>query len=148
MQVSFGTTQDEKNKLNKNVSYSVNLEGYLRNETNVVNPTIKIQGSISTLAGCNYMYIPAFGRKYFITDIKSINSHICEVSGHCDVLATYNTSIRTNKAIVGRTATQGNWNLYLTDPMTKVNNKTETFNVTGFRRFGKENFTLLMIVWG
>lgn len=148
MNISFGVTTSEKRQLDKTVSYSVNLSGTLRNETNVVNPTILVEANVSTLAACNYMDIPAFGRYYFITDIRSITDKLCEVSGHCDVLSTYKAGIRTNNAIVGRSATKGNWNLYLNDPMLKVTNKSNIITKTGWTAFPKDQFSLMLITMG
>ena len=146
--VSFGVTTSEKRQLDKSVSYSVSLSGVLRNETNVVNPTILVEANISTLSGCNYMSIPSFNRVYFITDIRSITDKLCEVSGHCDVLSTYKDGIRSNQAIVGRSATRGNWNLYLNDPMLKVTNKSLVLNKTGWTAFPKDQFSLMLITMG
>ena len=103
---------------------------------------------MSTLAACNYMSIPAFGRVYFITDIRSISDKLCEVSGHCDVLSTYKAGIRANNAIVGRSATKGNWNLYLNDPMLKVTNKSNIITKTGWTAFPKDQFSLMLITMG
>lgn len=146
--VSFGVTTSEKRQLDKSVSYAVSLSGTLRNETNVVNPTILVEANVSTLAGCNYMSIPSFNRVYFITDIRSISNGLCEVSGHCDVLSTYKDGIRSNNAIVGRSATKGNWNLYLNDPMLKVTNKSKIMNKTGWTAFPKDQFSLMLITMG
>lgn len=146
--VSFGVTTSEKRQLDKAVSYSVSLTGVLRNETNVVNPTILVEANISTLSGCNYMSIPSFNRVYFITDIRSITDKLCEVSGHCDVLSTYKDGIRSNQAIIGRSATKGNWNLYLNDPMLKVTNKSLVLNKTGWTAFPKDQFSLMLITMG
>ena len=146
--VSFGVTTSEKRQLDKAVSYAVSLSGNLRNETNVVNPTILVEANVSTLAGCNYMSIPAFHRVYFITDVRSISDSLCEVSGHCDVLSTYKDGIRSNNAIVGRSATRGNWNLYLNDPMLKVTNKSIILNKTGWTAFPKDQFSLMLITMG
>ena len=146
--ISFGSTTSEKRQLDKTVSYSVNLTGTLRNETGVVNPTILVEANVSTLAACNYMHIPSFGRYYFITEIRSITDDLCEVSGHCDVLSTYKTGIRTNSAIISRSSQQGNWNLYLNDPMLKVNSKSEIITKTGWSSFPKNQFSLMMITMG
>lgn len=64
------------------------LNGTLRNETSVTNPTIRIEGDIEQLSQCNYFYIPKFSRYYYLTDIRSIRTGIVEISGHCDVLTT------------------------------------------------------------
>ena len=120
--VTFGTTNSEKRALNKSVSTVVSVTGTLRNESSVINPSILVQASAGTLAGCNYMEIPTFGRKYFITDIVAVSDKLSMVSGHCDVLSTYASQIRQNQAILSRSA--NNWNLYLNDGSFKVTNKT------------------------
>lgn len=148
MNISFGVTSSEKRQLDKSVSYAVSVSGTLRNETNVVNPTIVVEANISTLAGCNYMSIPAFHRQYFITDIRSLNNELCEVSGHCDVLSTYKDGIRANTAIVGRSATQGNWNLLMNDTQIKLNNKKQIIVKKGFQSFPKNQFSMILITTG
>lgn len=148
MDISFGVTSSEKRQLDKSVSYAVSVSGTLRNETNVVNPTILVQANISTLAGCNYMSIPAFHRQYFITDIRAITDKLCEVSGHCDVLSTYKDGIRANTAIVGRSATQGNWNLLMNDTQIKLNNKKQIIVRKGFNSFPKNQFSMILITTG
>lgn len=148
MDISFGVTSSEKRQLDKSVSYAVSVSGTLRNETNVVNPTILVQANVSTLAGCNYMSIPAFRRQYFITDIRAITDKLCEVSGHCDVLSTYKDGIRANTAIVGRSATQGNWNLLMNDTQIKLNNKKQIIVRKGFNSFPKNQFSMILITTG
>lgn len=120
--VTFGTTSSEKRALTKSVSSVVSATGTLRNESSVINPSILVQASAGTLAGCNYMEIGEFGRKYFITDVVAVSDKLSMVSGHCDVLSTYATQIRQNQAILSRSA--NNWNLYLNDGSFKVTNKT------------------------
>lgn len=146
--VSFGSTSSEKRELDKTVSYSITLTGTLRNTSSVVDPVIMIDQSASTLALCNYMSIPTFGRYYFITDVIALSDNLCEVHGHCDVLSTYKTGIRSNRAIIGRSAQEGNWNLFLTDPMMKVTNKSSIITKTGFKSFPKDQFSLMIVTMG
>lgn len=146
--VSFGSTSSEKRELDKTVSYSITLTGTLRNTSSVVDPVIIIDRSASTLALCNYMSIPTFGRYYFITDVIALSDNLCEVHGHCDVLSTYKTGIRSNRAIIGRSAQEGNWNLFLTDPMMKVTNKSSIITKTGFKSFPKDQFSLMIVTMG
>lgn len=149
MNIAFGSTTSEKRQLDKDVSYTVSLSGTLRNETNVVNPTILVEANVRTLAGCNYMSISDFHRVYFITDIRSISDDLCEVSGHCDVLSSFKTGIRTNTAVVARSAQSGNWNLFLNDPMTKVTNKSNIITLSrGFSSFPKNQFSIMLITLG
>lgn len=148
MVISLGVTTSEKRQLDKSVSYSWSGTGTLRNETNVVNPTILVEADVSTIAACNYMSIPAFHRQYFITDIRSISNGLCEVSGHCDVLSTYKSGIRSNTAVISRSAQEGNWNLFINDPMLKVTNKSNIITKTGFKSFPKNQFSLMIITLG
>ena len=146
--VSFGSTSSEKRELDKTVSYSITLTGTLRNTSSVVDPVIIIDRSASALALCNYMSIPTFGRYYFITDVIALSDNLCEVHGHCDVLSTYKTGIRSNRAIIGRSAQEGNWNLFLTDPMMKITNKSSIITKTGFKSFPKDQFSLMIVTMG
>ena len=148
MNITLGVTTSEKRQLDKSVSSVWSGTGTLRNETNVVNPSILIEANVGTISGCNYMSIPAFNRQYFITEIRSISDGLCMVSGHCDVLSTYKSGIRSNNAIIARSATEGNWNLLLNDPMLKVTNKTNVITKTGFKSFPKNEFSLMIVTLG
>lgn len=148
MNITLGVTTSEKRQLDKAVSTVWSGSGTLRNETNVVNPSILIEANVGTIAACNYMTIPAFNRQYFITEIRSISNGLCLVSGHCDVLSTYKSGIRSNNAIIARSATEGNWNLLLNDPMLKVTNKTNVITKTGFKSFPKNEFSLMIVTLG
>ena len=120
--MSFGIliqrNNSEKNKLDKNIELLLNLTGDLKEDTSLVDPVIKVYSAAGALATANYMTIDTFGRSYFITDIRSINNEITEVSAHVDVLTTYKSQIRGNRAIIKRQ--QHSWNLYLNDGSLKV----------------------------
>ena len=146
--VSIGTCSSEKRALDKTFSAVTTATGTLRNESNVVNPSILVEVGVGTIATCNYMEIPTFGRKYYITDMTSMGDNLTLVSGHCDVLATYATGIRTNTAVIARSATEGNWNLYLNDNQTKLNNRKKIIVKKGFTAFPKNQWSLILITIG
>lgn len=146
--VNIGVTSSEKRALDKLVSTTKSVSGTLHNQSNIVNPSILCKCNAESIATCNYMEISDFGRKYFITDITAISNDLCIVSGHCDVLSTYKAGIRANTATVARSATEGNWNLLLNDPMMKVNNKKITKVKTGFTAFPKNQFSIMLITAG
>lgn len=146
--VNIGVTSSEKRALDKSVSTTKSVTGTLHNQSNIVNPSILCKCNAESIATCNYMTIPDFGRKYFITDITAVSNDLCIVSGHCDVLSTYKAGIRANTATVARSATEGNWNLLLNDPMMKVNNKKKTKVKTGFKAFPKNKFSIMLITAG
>ena len=116
--ISLMTSSSPKEKLDKDVSTIQTVTGTLKETTSIIDPVVKIQGNVSSFKNCNYMYIPEFGRYYFVTDISSVTNTIFEVSGHVDVLMTYRAQIRDNNAIVRRQA--NSWNLYLNDGSFKV----------------------------
>lgn len=110
----------EKIALDKTTTDLITVSGVLREETSIVNPVIRIAGDLSNYVKADYMTIPVFGRSYFITDIRSVRDGLFEVSGHCDVLSSFKTGIRANRAIIRRGANI--YNLYLDDGSFKVYN--------------------------
>ena len=148
MNVQVGTCASEKRALDKTFSSSFSVSGTLRNQSNVVNPSIELNCPVGQIATCNYMVIPEFGRKYYITDMTALGEELTLVSGHCDVLATYAQGIRQNTAIVARSATQGNWNLLMTDNQIKLNNRKKVIVRKGFTAFPKNQFSMVLITLG
>lgn len=106
----------DNNVLNKSLTTLSTITGTLKDKTSIINPVITVEGAIPT--NCNYFYIPNFGRYYYINDISSVHNNIYEISGHVDVLKTYNSQIRGCRGIVARQQTQ--YNLYIDDGSLKV----------------------------
>lgn len=117
-QVLLQTNISEKNKLDKDLTTISTISGTLKNDTSIVDPIILIEVDLTNLINCNYMTIPAFGRSYFVTNIRSIRRNLVEVSAHVDVLSSFASQIRNNVAIVRRQ--ENRWNLYLNDGVFKV----------------------------
>lgn len=112
-QIVLQTNNSEKNKLDKDLVAISTVSGTLKNESSIIDPVILIEGDLAALVNCNYMTIPAFGRSYFIKNIRSIRNNLVEVSAHVDVLSSFASQIRSNVAIVHRQ--ENRWNLYLND---------------------------------
>lgn len=113
MTIALYSNLSEKNRLDKNITLISSLDGSLKEDTSIIDPVIKINADVSSMANINYLYIAAFNRYYFINDIISINNDICEIHAHVDVLSTYKAGIRAQNAIVARQ--EKKWNLYLND---------------------------------
>ena len=111
--VALQSNASPKNQIDKSVTCVLSVSGTLKEGTSVIDPVILVQAPLSTLVTANYMAISAFGRSYFITDIRSIRNDLVEISGHVDVLSTYAACIRGNNAIIYRQ--ENDWNLYLDD---------------------------------
>ena len=103
MDIVLGVTLDERNKLNKTFSNTVTYTGILKEETSIINPSIVIEAV--NLSQYNYMYIPEFGRYYFITDIVSIKNNLWRINGVVDVLMSFKNSISNCPIILSNTET-------------------------------------------
>ena len=116
--VTLQRNNSERNKLTKDISDILTVSGELKTETSIIDPVIIIECDLSAVTGCNYISIPAFGRSYFVNNIRSIRTGLVEFSCHVDVLSTFASQIRDNTAIVRKQ--ENNWNLYLNDGSFKI----------------------------
>lgn len=108
----------EKNRIAKTIADIITVTGVLKEETSIIDPVIKIECDLADVKDCNYMTISAFGRSYFVNNIRSIRNGLVEFSCHVDVLETYRSGILNNSAILKRS--ESTYNLYLNDGSFKV----------------------------
>lgn len=93
MIITLYNNSSEPNKISKHLTpISTALSGSLRNESELVDPVVLIEGDISSLQNANYARIDSFGRYYYITEMKSIRNNIVELHLHTDVLMSFNIS--------------------------------------------------------
>lgn len=116
MNIALYHNASEPNKISKNITaLNLSMSGSLRNETEVVNPIIRIEGNASLLQSANYAYIEELNRYYYITDMKSVRNNIIELHLHCDVLMSFNLSgvsgivIESENVSANRYLTGRNW---------------------------------------
>ena len=74
----------------------------LKDATSIITPVIELKAS-DTPIGYNYAQISAFNRYYFVDDI-TWNAGVWEVSLHCDVLASYKSTIGSTNGYILRAA--------------------------------------------
>lgn len=113
------------NALDKTVSALATFNNcILKSSCSILDPVIVIRTSdsneVKAFKSCNYMYISEFGRYYFVNDVVSVRDNLFEVHGHVDVLKTYASEIRSNTAIIGRTALTSVGDYMLEDNVIKV----------------------------
>lgn len=127
MVIVLGTIADESNKLNKTINNATSINGTLRQETSVINPSVLIEAQ--NLSGFNYMYINDFGRYYFITDIVSVKNGLWRVTGKVDVLMSFKDGIETCPVILANTEITL-LDKYMSGEMwkTQVRSKTDIIN--------------------
>lgn len=89
------------------------LDGVLREETSILNPTIRFQAN--TLYQYNYAYIEEFDRYYFIDDIRVVSLNLYEIDLTVDVLYTYKDDIYSMEAFIERAGNTPDSNPYIED---------------------------------
>lgn len=109
--ITLYNNQSPVNAMDKNISSITTLTGDLREESEVINPTILLQAD--SMSNVNYAHIPEFNRYYFVEKIESIRTKIWRLHLHVDVLYTYRAAIRRNRALVYRQ--QNRFDLMLDD---------------------------------
>lgn len=114
-QIKLQTNNSEPNRVTKDLTDILTLTGELKQECSILDPVILIACELADVTGCNYMTIPAFGRMYFVNNIRSVRNGLVEFSAHVDVLSTYADAIKTNSAIIRKQENNPYWNLYLND---------------------------------
>lgn len=100
MNITLYKTSSPPNKLDKALNSAISMTGTLRDETNVMTPSIIVNaGNISDY---NYCVISDFHRSYFITSIDSVRNGVWRINLKCDVLTTYKSEIRQLNAIISK----------------------------------------------
>ena len=116
MEIYLYHTTSPDNRMIKYLDRSLQLTGNLRDVSNVVNPTVLIEGNIADLVDLyNYAYIPSFNRYYFINEMQSYRTNIISLSLTVDVLFSFKDEILDNVAIVDKVQRLSDANLYYDD---------------------------------
>ena len=117
------STTSEKNRMDKTINDIATYSGTLRADTSIVDPVFLVECDLANVVNANYLTVQAFGRSYFINNIRSMRAGLVEFTCHCDVLSSFKTQIRQNHAIMHRS--ERNWNLYLNDGSLKMTQRPE-----------------------
>lgn len=133
---------DEINKISKEPTSRLALEGTLREESSLVDPIILIEYS-GDLTNVNYAHIAKFNRWYFITDITSVRTGLWRVAMHCDVLKTYAEGILNSTGVIARQENQ--YNLYLDDYFFKCYQNPHIVTKIFPNGFTSQKFVLAMM---
>lgn len=130
----------DKNHVTKELEIVDTFDMTLNEPTNAIDPTIMIRTNAipDIITRANYMYIAAFNRFYYITDIQIVRTGLIRITGHVDVLMTYATLIREQEGIVSRQEFQ--YNLYGDDEEFKFDARPiiKTQKFTKYKPIAKE----------
>ncbi len=92
---------DDPRTVNKTLSVARTVEMIMLETSSILTPRLRITWTDS-LTGYNYMYIPAFNRYYFITDISAEPAGQGIINATVDVLMSYAAAIKQCPAVVVR----------------------------------------------
>lgn len=92
MEIYFYLNSDEPNKVNKTLTGEYEIEGNLKDNCRIENPSIIIESDID-INQYNYFYIPEFNRYYFRTEFEVIRNNLIRISGRTDPLMSFKNEI-------------------------------------------------------
>ena len=92
MQITIGSTSDDRRKLNKSFS-GTQVAVQLKSPCDVLAPTFILSYNAAYITA-NYVYAPELGRYYFIDNISIAPGAKLELSCSVDVLMSYNRQIK------------------------------------------------------
>lgn len=123
MQIQLWSNFVKKKNSTKRPSGTPHIENVtLKRETSLLNPTfiMTVDNDIY-----NYLWVPEWGRFYFINDIVHGNSNLCELRCTLDVLATYKDNISNYVGFVERTSSPRWYNTDINDNAISVEDVVE-----------------------
>ena len=141
MTINLYINKSEKERVTKTLSSEKSFTGTLREQTSIIDPTISIE-STDNLSQYNYMYIPDFGRYYYIRNVESVKNGLWRITGHVDVLMSFKNQILANSGVIERQ--ENKWNLYLPDPDFQTSNKTQIQTKKFPKGFGNKSYILVI----
>ena len=135
--ITLRKSLSEANRVTKSFvsGADIALTGTFRDEQDLLNPVIKVETS-TDLSSYDYVEIPAFGRKYFMSPSVQLNN-VWILTCKVDVLSTYDAGIRGSEALVKRTGKQEKMNFYINDGVLY----TEQREIVTYENFKKINPT-------
>ena len=145
MQIILYKNSSEPEKVDKDITGALTLSGSLRNTSEVLNPVIMIAVNAGDCADYNYAYIPLFDRYYYITDMTSERTGLTTISMRVDVLMSWRTQIRTNRAVINHQERAGN--VYLNDG-TWFHDSRNFYNIKTFSNGFNDTGEFILITAG
>ena len=132
MKITFYNNTSENNKVDKNLTFIIELEGTLRGSSSITSPVIDVEfenGTITTnfeivtgddysevlangdeialsfvenVIHCNYAYIDEFERYFFVNDIIALNNRLFRFMLSIDVLMSHKDKFRQLEGFITR----------------------------------------------
>ena len=145
MNINFYKNTSDNNVLNKNITLISTHNIKLKDECNIMTPSILIHGDISN--DINYAYIEKWGRYYYVRDKKSLNNGIYEIFLKVDVLMSFKEKILNLQCIIDKQQDSTNINKYYDDGSFTVSSK-EFIDTINFPNGFNDNGEFILITAG
>lgn len=115
----------------------------LKQNTSIQNPVFLLTGFDNTY---NYIYVPSWGRYYFIDDVVLGNTNLFEVHCSCDYLATFKSGISIYNCFVSRCSDSRYYNTDILDTALSVEDVVEhTASAVTNIFFGNSSYVVRML---
>ena len=100
--VIFYNTKAMRNVINKTITPVLTTTAELYDNTNFLNPELKLAWNNTYISSANFFYIQEFNRFYFIDDVIAEPGGAARIKGSVDVLYTYKGSISNDQIVITR----------------------------------------------
>ena len=131
MQITFYSTDDGENVINKTLLNGVTIPIQLKRETDILSPVLTLTNKTGIdYTQFNYCYIDVLKRFYFVKTVKQLNSALFQLELSCDVLETYKEKILASNARFKRKIMIGDYYKGDVDDSAKQSVNTYKGNVT------------------
>ena len=110
MQLILYNNISDKRKLNKTITQLSTVEIKLKNENEIVNPTVILSAAYLP-PSANYAYIADLGRYYYINSQRILPGNQLELNLSVDVLMSWKTAINRAHVIAARSTNLPNKHL-------------------------------------
>lgn len=129
MIIKLYKNNSENNRIGKSLVQKAQKDCVLKQNCSILSPEIELTFEEGTMQDINYMYIPQFGRYYFIDNIETLIGERYRIKASVDVLESYKTDILDVDCIINETFDTGK-DKYLSSNnwVANVKNKTDIIN--------------------
>lgn len=136
-EVNLYYNDSEFNRVDKNISLIETCQGTLKENTDLANPSIDLQIDWEKSKRCNYAYISALKRYYFVRKIYFVAGGLTRVDLKSDVLMSNKYQIRLNGGVIARNSRL--YNMYINDGDIRATQKTNMLLYTLPKKFTPNN---------
>lgn len=145
MVITLYNYNGKRNAINKTPQNGVNVDGTIKDATNVITPQIRIRTkqNLQNVSAFNYVYIAALNRYYFVDNCEIISGDIFILSLRVDVLKSYENAILASTATITERA---NANKFISN-RAEIHDLRPQYNKINFSVNAPfdENGTLIMV---